>query len=353
MATNESYLANFEQTRLLSDWEAKLNPEEITFLTQSGVLKIVAAMDLIGWKGFLKLTHAKNEYEIVELKGIPHVMPTDFSEEAIEITDDKKFNFAKLDLKIFLKNLTEKNKLDSIVPPFTLPEGIQCFGGKHVSSNQTIYFLIKPLVSANDAKNLKEFFDLYAKGNTHFVFVAKNFEVVALNCGDKFSDNVSFGMLPVLEKDFKINPALIYRSEFGYTVQQVLNETDNETLIVDKKSSTIFFGKQEILKGNIEQYILLEYLIEHPDSNVTTDYLAHTILNKAEWTNSSGPIRDLKSKIFKKAKTALGETSAIYQLFKEVIPEKPRAEWGNVSLDSKKISIVILSQKPITTPKPK
>lgn len=332
---------NFGETHPLNHWNEILGSSKVQMLLDSAVLTKIPSKSLVNWRGFVRLNENSDEFEIVELSGKPHFLSIDFSQPPIEIPNG--FEFATLSWESFSKKLQHTNGFSQVAHTLTLPQSLKHIGGL-VAATKTVHFLFAPNVGENDVPVLRNFFASFARGDLKFVVFCQDPQMLLLSFGDIFANNVSFGELPTPEKNFKISPSLLYKTDFGFTFEQVLKACDRNTLIIDRQSGRIAFGGKVILKKrDSDQFKFIEHLALRPNERFATDFIAHTLLKKDEWTKSSKKVIDLKNKFIATIELTLKDEPDLIAIAQSMFPKKDRAEFGSVCLCSEMIDIIVLN----------
>lgn len=341
METKNLFAEKFEQTLLVSEWNRIVPEETFSALIEKGVLNVVPLEALVGSSRFFQTGDGYLECEIMEQEGHYKLRPLDLMEKPYSV-NPKNFVFAKLDWRNFVSRISEANELISVLSPFTIPKEFSYLGYKTVSHDRTIHFLAKPVLNSLDIDRLRSFFVQNAKENVCFVLLTGNPEVVSFAAEGKSFLFVSCGSLPLPTKEFKIDPKLFCKTEFGISLSQAISLAGPNALIVDVKSKSIVYAGKEILSGNNHQVTLMMYLVENPNKDISIEYVAYTLLKKEEWTKPSKPVCDLKNHIIEKVKTTFGQNSEQLKLFKFALPQKSHKERGKISFETNYFWTVIL-----------
>lgn len=338
METNEKYLSIFETPLLYSEVVKSVPEEQLNILKEAKVLKYIEPEKLLNASCLTDLGFGLNEYRIVSLSDKLHFLAADYTHEPVELMSEHLF--AKLDWNTYAQQIQSANALKIGTPPHSLPAGFCYLGGRTVSDGQSVHIIAKNLIDEKSFEEIKNFLTAYAMGGTNFVILTLDTALLKFKLGDSFNQNLAIGSFPPLEKNFIIDPRTIYKSEFGYSLNQVLNEAPLACIVVDKVSHKISYGRKTIVSGNCNQFKFLEYLIKNPNVNISNEVIAHNLLGNPSHTKASKTVIDLKDKILSKVEVACGDDSALYQVFREAIPQKER---GNILLSDSKIHLAVLN----------
>lgn len=349
MATNERNLF-YCGTLPDESWKRLLTCSEFDLLKQSNVLEPVPLVDLIGSTGIFDLPDLPvTEYEVVEVNNRVGLLPLNLSAKFHEIKSETVI-FSRLNLESLAEKIDAVNQLKLMNPRFSVPAFIKYLGYKSVNDYKTVHFLLVSNVTENQIHELASFFVHTEDENTYFVLISETPLVLMHHFGPRFGKKVSFAKLPIDTK-FKVADSLVFRADFGYTVDQIVEGSSEESLIVDKQGNAIFFGRQKIINGSTQEFKILEHLADHPDQFISNDHIAQHFLGRPAYESSSDPVRKIKHKIIKKAAGSTGEGGRIHEVFKRSLSENANGITGGITLNTKEISIIIVKSSLEATPK--
>lgn len=348
MITSERCIHKFDQTLLLSDWKNNLTIAEFEFAKTAGLLKEVPLADLIGFKGFFKIEQTFAEYEIISNNGKFFLQPNDLSAELIQL-DTSEFVFAKLDWPLFLLRVKDSNSLSPVNETFKAIRNIDYIGSRIVK-DKTVHIFAKKSLVPNDLDKIGSFLSLNRKSDVFFVFLASNSDLFFSNqFNDAFKTVASFGGFSHINAQFKIAPHLIYKPEFHFFFQEIVNSCGPDVLVADKGSLQIYLGDKEIATGDTDSVATLIHLMLNTNRDCSINEITYDVLKKSSLTDASKTVRDFKYNTIKKIESEHGKNSLVSGRMREVISNTGVSNYGKVRLNTNNVSIVVIDDKSIST----
>lgn len=338
----ENQINKFDDVMPLSQWKAQLTGPELDFLNSAGLLKSIPVADLVGSVGLFQIDKNQTEYEVVQKANDFYLSPTDFSDELIKLEKDQQ-TFAKLDLNTFLLKLRDANNLTYLQESFKADHTLDYVGSRIVKGKKRIHFFAKKFITLSDLDRIGTFIGLNKKDDDFFVILTSNSDLFFSNSFNQaYKDQASFGRFTQINSQFKIDPTLIYKSEFKFSVSEVTNSCGSDVLVADKGSQHIFLNEQVILRGNTDGVKILKHLMENPNIDVSIQELVFDVLQKAKLTDASKLIRDFKNQLLNKLETTYGENSLQYTLIRHAIPKSETGRHGHIRLETDNMFVLVI-----------
>ncbi|PCI26802.1 hypothetical protein COB52_05670 [Candidatus Kaiserbacteria bacterium] len=338
MTTKEHSFVDFDLVKTSRTWEKELGQPLFDDLGKRKILIDFRLRRNEGFTFFDDLGEGIIEYELTFINNSPHLLPVDFSSPAKPIQKNGPIVLQTISLRSYIAELQSNNAFSPMKLNFELPQDVFYIGSKRFGPTW-VHWLG---TLCDRQKRFSEFDNFFrTKANSSSRFVLSTTGKSSLLTISPFDPNyVSLSEFPWSQNFFKLSKGAYIKSSFGLDIDDVIENSNPNSLIVSYQEGAIYFCGKKVIRRRTNTFDFVRCLAENAGKEFEIDHFVTDVMKLNQ--NGSSPFVGKQKDIFRnKIKEVFGKDSHPIELLEKVIPNRVPGKYGTIQLVVDDIEIIL------------